>query len=238
MFNKIGGILASNNKDIASTQTHLEIAQIREGVLVLKDGTLKMIMSADSVNFSLKSEEEQNAIVSGYQSFLNSLVFPIQIIMQSRRLDLDKYLTNLEKRLDEEINDLIRIQIVDYVNFIQKLLTVVNIMDKRFYIVVPYSTPAMKKRDLFDKIFHPSVMITPQMSKQEFHAHREELIERCGVISSGLGSLGIKTEILSTQKVIELFYNAYNPEESGKEKLVGSENLEAPIIEKSSQEGV
>ena len=135
-----------------STQEHLDIAEIHDEIVFLKDGSMRMIMMAGSINFALKSEKEQNAIIQRYQGFLNSLTFPIQILMQSRKLDLEKYLTKLEKRLMEETNELIQLQTSDYIAYVRKLITIANIMEKKFFIVIPFTPPKVQARGIFDSL--------------------------------------------------------------------------------------
>lgn len=215
----------------SSTQEHINIAEIRNGVIITLDGSLRMVLLATSINFALKSEQEQNALIGQYQGFLNSLNFPLQIIMQSRKLDLTSYLKSLEDRIKKEENELIKIQISDYVQFVRRLINVANIMDKRFYVVVPLDPPNIKKRGLFDKVLNPTSRLEVKISPSEFKSFSQELTERVGVIVSGLSSLGVRVAPLNTQQVIELFYSVYNPEESTKERLIMAQDLESPLIE-------
>lgn len=218
------------------TQQYLDIGEIRESIIILKEGELRLLLLANSINFALKSEQEQQALIGQYQSFLNSLDFPIQIVMQSRKLDLTNYLKKLEERSEKEKNELIKIQTIDYVAFIKRLINIANIMDKKFYIVVPLNPVNVEKRGLFDKLFHPTSRLTVKISDTEFKSYREELLQRANVIISGLGSLGVKIAPLNTQQIIELFYGIYNPEEASKERLIEEENLEAPLIEAETEE--
>lgn len=219
----------------ASTQEHINVSEIRDGIIITKDGGMHMILLASSVNFSLKSEDEQNAIISRYQGFLNSLVFPVQILVQSRRLDLEQYLQKLEIRLKEETNELIQLQINDYVAYVRKLLTIANIMEKKFFIVIPYNPPRVQSRSFFDKLFHSTANIAPKMSGEEFNKYKEEMKERADTISAELGALGIKTAILSTQQIIELLYSSYNLEEASKERLVEYKNLSEAVVTKGKK---
>lgn len=214
------------------TQKYLEIAEIKDGVIILNDGRMRMILLAASVNFALKSEQEQNALVGQYQNFINSLNFPIQIVMQSRKLDLTNYLKRLGDRSEVEKNELIRIQTVDYIEFIKRLISIANIMDKKFYIVVPFDPPNLQKRGLFDKIFHPGSNMSVKISAEEFHSYREELIERVNVVMNGIASMEVRSALLNTQQIIELYYSAYNPEEASKERLIEEEKLESPVVGK------
>lgn len=215
-----------------TTQDYIDIAEIREGIVITKEGGLRMILMASAINFSLKSEEEQNALIGQYQNFLNSLNHTIQILMQSRRLDLTGYLEKLRQKSITEKNALIKIQIDDYIVFIKRLLTIANIMEKRFYIVIPLNPPNIQQRGVFDKLLNPINRLNVKISPQEFFHFKQELEERASTIISGLGGLGIRVIPLTTQQIIELFYSSYNLEEASKEKLIQAEDLEAPLIEK------
>ena len=220
----------SKKKKKLSTQDYIDIGEIREGIVINRDGGLRLILMASAINFDLKSEQEQNALIGQYQNFLNSLTFPIQILMHSRKLDLTGYLEKLRQKSLIEKNQLIKIQIDDYVVFVKRLLTIANIMDKKFYIIIPMNPPSVQSRNFFDKILNPINRLDVKISPQEFKRFKNELSERANTIISGLGSLGIRTIPLNTQQVIELFYSSYNLEEAIKEKLTPSEELESPII--------
>jgi hypothetical protein len=213
-----------------STQEYVDVAGIKEGVVILKSGGLRMILMSSSINFALKSEEEQNAIIANYQGFLNSLVFPVQIVMQSRRLDLDSYVAKLDEAYEQESNELIQIQIQDYTSFIKRLVSVANIMDKKFFIIIPYSPVNIQKRGLFDKIFNPAKIAKVNISDNEFKRFKEELSQRASVIINGLSAIGVKAAALNTQQVADLLYSTYNPEEGNKEKLTEIQELEKPIV--------
>ena len=218
-----------------STQEYLDIGEVREGVVIMRDGSFRMVLLVSAVNFSLKSEQEQNAIIYQYQNFLNSLNFPIEINIQSRMTDLSPYIIRLKDRLNKEANELIRIQISDYIEFINRMISIANIMDKKFFIVVPLFPPNLKKRGLFDKIIHPKIPLLVKISESEFKSFREELLERCNVIMNGLGVIGVRSIPLNTQQLIELYYKNYNPEEATSEKLVEIDKLEAKIVSTKKQ---
>ncbi|MGB2580140.1 MAG: hypothetical protein WBC83_00400, partial [Minisyncoccia bacterium] len=124
-----------------AAQDFVPIKEIRDGVVILKDGTIRMLLMASSVNLALKSADEQQAVLMQFQSFLNSLEFSTQIFIQSRRLDIRPYILLLEERLKEEVNELLKIQIREYMGFIQTIAQSTNIMSKLFIIVVPYAPP-------------------------------------------------------------------------------------------------
>ena len=135
----------------ASTQLYLNIAEIKDDVLVLKNGGLRAILQTSSVNFNLKSEEEQNAIIYSYQSFLNSLDFPIQIVVQSRKLDVDKYIENVRNMAEKHENPLLKQQTLEYAEYVQKLIEYADIMEKNFYVIVPFDPYRAQKLNIFAK---------------------------------------------------------------------------------------
>lgn len=220
---------------IAPTQEHLDIAEVKEGIVILKSGAMRMILMISSINFALKSEQEQNAIIASYQSFINALTFPVQILMQSRRLDLDRYIIKLNQRLSKEVNPLIQIQTQDYIEFINRLISIANIMDKRFYIVIPFSPTNVAQQGAFNKIFGGGKNIKPSFSDAQFKSYKEELTQRANVIISGLSAMGVRAVPLTTQQAVELFYSTYNPEESTKERLDEVENLQSAVVEKEKE---
>ncbi len=223
-------------QQIGSTQDALKFADIRDGVVILKDGNLRKIILCSAVNFDLKSEQEQNAIIAQYQNFLNSLDFPIQILMQSKKLDLSSYLTKLEDKATKQKNELLRMQMTDYIGFIKRLIDVANIMEKRFYVVVPYLVPPKIGPGAgVVKIPGQNPKQAPSlMTPDEFNKYKEELDRRTQIIESGLGSISIRTAPLTTQQTIELLYNVYNPEEANKEKLIDTDELQGEVIQSAA----
>ena len=214
---------------IPSTQEVLRFAEIRDGIIITKNGELRNILMTSSINFSLKSEQEQNAIVFAYQNFLNSLEFPIQILMQSKKLDLTNYLGKLKEAGNVQTNELLRTQTLDYIDFVERLIKIANIMDKKFYVVVPYMPPP--KMQSVPKFGGGAKQQMPLMSMEQFASYKEELTQRVQVVQSGLGSVGLRTAALNTQQVIELMYSIYNPEESTKEKLPPAEQLTTNLVQ-------
>jgi len=214
----------------AATQEHLPIAGIVDGVVLMTDGTLRSVLQIEPINFDLKSETEQNAIIYAYQAFLNSLDFPIQIVIQSKKLDLEQYLIRLEKSQKTITNDLLRIQIEDYVGFVRRLISVANIMSKRFYIVVSYA-PIGKSAGIAQlmNIFHKQPT-TALMDENEFSRFRSEVQNRANIIAGSIGRLGVKPTLLDTQDLIELYYGVYNPDVVSEERLTDIETLNAGVV--------
>lgn len=209
-----------------STRQYLDIAEIKEDTVIMKDGTLRAVLLASSINFALKSEEEQDAIISGYVQFLNGLDFPLQIIIQSRRLNIEKYLNKLKEQEKKQMNELLKMQIADYRQFVGELIELGDIMSKRFYITIPYSPFTNKRKSFFERfkeIF--SAVSAVRLGQKKFLERKRELLMRVENVAAGLQSMGVQTAILDTQGLIELFYTAYNPELAETEKMVPVENL-------------
>lgn len=210
-----------------STQKYLDITEIRDGVIIMRDGSLRAVILVSSVNFALKSEEEQNATIQSYISFLNYLEHPIQILTQSRKLNIDKYLNNIAEMEKKQTNELLRMQTAEYMQFVKELVDLGEIMSKKFYIVIPYIPGADKKKGLMDRItsiFSPLTNI--RLREKRFQELKKDLDTRVGTINSGLNGIGLNIAQLDTQALIELFYNTYNPQVSGQEKLVDINQLQ------------
>ncbi|MDD3102373.1 MAG: TraC family protein [Patescibacteria group bacterium] len=209
-----------------STQKYLNISEIRNDCVILQDGTLRAVLLVSSINFSLKSEEEQNAVIQAYVQFLNSLDFPIQIVIQSRPFNINPYLTQLEELKRTQTNDLLKAQMADYIDFTRELIQMGEIMSKRFYIVVPYNPLGDKKRSfasiMTDVLSAASVV---KLKREKFEKYREILFRRMDNVLSNLSSMGIKAISLDTQSLIELFYNTYNPSSAQNQKLVEIKDL-------------
>ncbi len=202
----------AGKKPQVSTQRFLDIAEIRDDLVVLNDGTVRGVLLVSSINFDLKSEDEQTAIIGGYVSFLNTLDYPLQVLIQSRPLNIDDYLNRLKKVEKEQTNELLRIQTADYRQFVQELLTMEKIMSKRFYVVIPYNPISDKGRKFavrVSAVFSSAKVV--RLSRKRFDEFNAQLTKRCNFIQSGLGSLGLRSQRLNTQELIEVYYNSYNP---------------------------
>lgn len=224
------GFFSNNKKPVLATQDFLQFAEIHDGIVITKQGELRSILLVSSINFALKSEQEQNAIIFAFQSFLNSLNFPIQITMQSRKLDLSKYLAKLNETANLQSNELLRAQTMDYMDFVVRLINIANIMDKKFYVVIPYMPPATSQPLVSNNKNKQSFQMTPK----QFEDYRQELEQRIKVVQSGLGSVGLRSAELNTQQIIEVFYEIYNPEEAAKEKLIDFNQLSGGIVESAA----
>lgn len=194
-------------------QRYLDIAEIKDDVIVMKDGTIRSVLLVSSINFALKSVDEQNAIVQAYMQFLNSLDFPIQVVIQSRRMNIDEYLRKLGESERTQTNELLKRQISDYRDYIKQLVELAEIMQKKFFVVVPLDPTTDKQKGFFSRlseILTPSVAI--HLSDEKFRKNKESLMLRVNTVTSGLQSMSLNAAMLDTQSLIELFYTVYNPE--------------------------
>jgi hypothetical protein len=201
-----------------AAQEFVPIKEVRNGVIILKDGGLRAVLIASSINLSLKSSEEQVAIINQFQSFLNGLDFSTQIVMQSRRLDIRPYLLMLEEREKQQQEKLLKIQTREYIEFIRSFTNEVNIMTKTFFVVVPYTSTAIKSSaGMLDSLLGGSGSKKQVADTQKaidmasFEEKRSQLDQRVGVVMSGLSGLGIRSSQLKTEEVVELFYKTFNP---------------------------
>jgi hypothetical protein len=209
----------------ANTEKRLFIANIRDDILVSKNQGLRAVLMVSVVNFALKGEDEQQSIILAYISMINSLDFPIQICMQSRQLNIDNYVQRLDDRAKEIDNELLKIQLEGYRKYIVELLTIGEIMSKKFYVVVPYEQGSKRHRvsqkktflNRFGEVFTPSNVIS--MSKKNFNEYKGELERRVAVVEASLNGMGLGVLRLDTQSLIELYYNSYNPITSEFERM-------------------
>ncbi|MDD5606038.1 MAG: hypothetical protein PHR51_01790 [Patescibacteria group bacterium] len=215
-------------KKPTSTQKFLPVEEIRDGVIVLKDGSMRTVLMVNAINFNLKSRDEQDALLANYQNFINSLSFPVQIVVQSRTLDLDKYLSDLNTKVASQSNALLRNQTQDYIEFVRELIGVANIMSKTFYVVIPYSLTPIAK-GFWSSLFGGSQGNIPTGKK--FEDAKTKIIEQTQLTSSGLTSLGLSNIQLNTQEVIELLYSSYNIDTSRRQKLFSVSNVDIAAIE-------
>lgn len=201
------------------TQEFVPIKEIRDGVVILKDGSLRTIILASSLNFSLKSDDERQAILFQFQNFLNSLDFSVQIVAQSRRLDIKPYLALLQSRLAEQTSDLLRIQIQEYMEFIRKFTDDTSIMTKSFFIVIPYSPALLQGTENVKSnlgFFKKKSENKKADDNLVFEENRSQLEQRVAVVEQGLVRCGVRIGRLGTEEVTELFYRIFNPGDTGK----------------------
>lgn len=201
-----------------ATQEFVPIKEVRDGIIVLKDGTLRAVVISSSLNFSLKSNDEREAILAGFQDFLNSLDFSVQVFIQSRRLDIRPYLALLEQQRKKQVNDLMKIQVEEYIGFIKNFTESTNIMTKHFFIVIPYSPALLQSKSGsklpdFGKVFSKKDADTAAADERMFEEYRTQLEQRISVVEQGLVRCGVRVIELGTEEVIELLYKIFNPGE-------------------------
>jgi hypothetical protein len=224
-----------------STQNTLQIAEVRDGIVILNDGSFRSVMMVKSINFDLMSGQEQEAVEYAYQGFLNSLYFPIQIFMRSTKVDLRPYIARLDKIKTEHDNMLLAMLMEDYINYVDSLSSQTNIMDKRFYVVVPFfpiidetnTTIAQSRNFVFGlgnlfKSKDQKIVI----NETDLENAKTELRNRVQAVLSGLLQCGIKGIPLDTQELIELYYDTYNPDTATKQQLKQFPELTSDVITK------
>ena len=208
--------MATSIKSSKATQDFVPIKEVRDGIVILKDGSMRAILMASSLNFALKSTDEQIAILAQFQNFLNSLEFSIQIFIQSRNLDIRPYLGLLEDRYKEQSSELMRIQTREYIEFIKSFTEGANIMTKHFFIVIPYATSVIaRKKGLLSGLSGRGKQTTEEKSAT-FEESRSQIEQRISVVEQGLSRTGVRIANLGTEEIIELFYRQFNPGEMSK----------------------
>jgi type IV secretory pathway VirB4 component len=196
-------------------QQFVPVQEVRDGIVVLKDGSLCTIVLVSSINLSLKSYDEQRATLSQFQNFLNTIDFPIQIVIQSRRYDVRPYILTLENRLREQTEQLLQVQTREYIQFIQTFTDQVNVMRKSFFVVIPYVPAVLAQKGGIGKLLSflkKNPVGTNVIS--DFEEERTQLEERVSVVEQGLTGIGLRLAQLGTQEVIEVLYKTFNPGET------------------------
>lgn len=196
----------------ASTQSYVDVEVIRDGVIVLKNGGLRSVILVSSLNFDLKSSQEQDAIISQYQSFLNSLDFPVQIVVSSKRFNITPYLEGIKSQMSVEQSELLRLQSTEYQDFIKNLSEVSNIMSKTFYVVVPFSPSEDESSGMLGSVKglfkrRGSAVLEDSL----FQTYRSQLLQRVEHVMASINATGVHSAPLNTEELIELVYNSYNP---------------------------
>jgi len=213
---------------LSSTQRFLAIAEIHHDTVVLKNGGLRAVLQVEALNFNLKSETEQQGIIAGYQSFVNSVTFPLQIVVRSSKMNIDPYLERLRAQARVQKNDLLQKQTLSYADFVEKLVDIADIMQKKFFVVVPVDTN-IRKKTMIEQFF--SWMSPDDTTAHIAQRHREfgpahtMLKDRVNLIQTGLQNIGLQSRRHSTRELIELFYEIYNPKTSQEQKLPGEGQL-------------
>ncbi len=232
--------IAKNKSNPNSTQNNLMIAEIRDGIVIMNDGSFRSVIMAKSINFDLMSMQEQEAVEAGYQGFLNSLYFPIQIFMRSQKIDLEPYIAKLDKIRGEHDNMLLSVLMEDYINFMDGLSVQTNIMDKKFYLIIPYFPVLdVQKAITGSKNFFSglSALFSNKeqhvtINEQDLEKAKSELRNRVQAVLGGLLQCGVQGLPLDTQELIELYYDTYNPDTATRQQLKNFNDLTVPVVTK------
>ena len=206
-------LLGSKTKNSSASQKFVEIQDIKGDVVVLKNSGLRAVCIASSINFELKGSDEQEALIGRYQAFLNSLDFPLQILISSRKLEIEPYLNNLDDLAKTQTNELLHSQTIEYMDFIKKFVGIADVMNKFFYVIIPYNPLGGEKEKFLDKIKY---IIKPKeaaqkMTDEQFKEYRDQLMQRVNHVIGGLRAFEIKATLLNTKQLQKLFYKFYNP---------------------------
>ena len=191
------------------TQKFIPIRHIEDGVVILKNGQMNVVLLASSINFALKSADEQRGILQQFQSFLNTIDFSIQIYVQSRRLDIKPYLGLLAERESAQDNDLMRIQLREYMQFVKTFTDEVDVMSKNFFVVVPYTPVDINIKSNIGSLLGGKKDLI--LNENDLAEHRTQLEQRVTVVEQGLNRIGVKTVALNKDELVELYYHIFNP---------------------------
>lgn len=198
-----------------STENLVPVSDIRESVVILKSGSLRMVLEVSAINFELRSSNEQIAILQGFQNFLNSVDFPLQIVVSSRELNIEGYLKTVDQIIESTENELIKIQALEYSRFVKDLSDLSNIMSKKFYVVLPfyiYEKPeAGGIVQSLRGLFQPK-QVLKELTDEQFGTYKNQLLQRAELAYGGLVGLGLKIRALEDEELKQLYYNLYNPE--------------------------
>ena len=228
-----------NRNKYVSTQRYLQLTSVHDDTLILKDGGIRAILEISALNFDLKSEDEQNALIISYQHFLNALDFPVQIIVRSRKIDIDQYIALLSGKLKDQRNDLMKAQLQDHISYIKRLVEYTDIMEKRFFLIVPFTPEAAIPTTTlsnFLKYITPDDTVLKIISrKKQFRELKKKLDMRVNVVTTGIENCGMHVRQLKTEEVIGLMYQSYNPDICRSQKL---ENLGEIMVDGSPEDNL
>lgn len=231
---------SSKPRNPNSTQNTLLIAELREGMAIMNDGSFRAVVSCQSINFDLMSAREREGVEYSYQAFLNSLYFPVQIFIRSQKVDIGPYLDRLAKLRRNQDNMLLGVLMDDYMNFIDVLSQETNIMDKDFYVVVPYYSTgdvasfAQNSKSIFSAFLKPEQQKIVTIDQNTYTKAKEEVSNRVNAVMSGLFQMGVKSTQLNTKQLGELYYNMYNPDTAVRQPLGDFDTLTTTYIQKGS----
>lgn len=227
-------------KNPNSTQNSLQLSEIRDNMVIMIDGSFRAVISCKSINFDLMSEREKEAVEFSYQNFLNSLNFPVQILIRSQRVDIGPYLDKLLGIRQTQDNMLLGVLMDDYIGFIDSLAQEANIMEKSFYIVVPYfplgdaANLVEQGKGFFGKLFaRPKNTIT-KIDTPSYQKAKDEIKNRVDTVIAGMFQIGVQAVQLETKALGELYYNFYNPDSAVRQPLGNFENVTGTFVKKGA----
>jgi len=222
-------MVQKKQKEFLSSQSLVPIDQVREGIAVLKNGALLSVLNVSGINFELKSESEQNDIINTWNNFLNNLGFSLQVLVQSRKINISNYINGLREKTQKETNELLKIQIEDYLEFIQNFVDLYSVIRKNFYVIVSYEPIVTERTSFVKKIgesfksmlnfTRPAFTISMPLTEEDFNKYQKQLLIRQNNVINGLARIGLASAPLTTDELIKLFYNLYNPETFEKQKV-------------------
>lgn len=203
------------SKKASEVQKFIEIREIKNGMAIMKDNSLRAVCACSSINFDLLSSTEQEALIARFQEFLNSLDFPLQIIVASRHFQIENYLDQIRELEKKQTNELLRIQTSEYISFVESFVEFENIMNKSFYAIVPFSIVEAKDESFFNRI--KNIISTQKPNKEHFeieklNQYKSQLDQRVNMVIQGLQALGIKTIPLNDEQLTQLYFEFYNVE--------------------------
>ncbi|MFZ2975169.1 MAG: hypothetical protein WA055_00885 [Candidatus Moraniibacteriota bacterium] len=217
----------STEPSSSPTQKYLDVAEVKDDVVILKSGAMRSVLAVSAINFDLKSTQEQEAIINQYQNFLNSVDFPVQILVSSRKLDMRNYFDYVTSKEKTQPSELLRLQLSEYRSFIEQLVSGSNIMEKNFYIIIPFSPIENTGKGFFSNI---GSLMNPQKNiiekNENFETYKNQLFQRVDHIIAALSGIGLRIAPLKTEELIELLFNSYNPEIFNASELKDVEKLE------------
>lgn len=222
-----------------STQATLLFSELRDGLIIMKDGSFRAVVACQSINFDLMSATEREGVEYSYQNFLNSLTFTIQILVRSQRVDIGPYIERLTQLRRNNDNMLLGVLMDDYINFIDLLSQEANIMDKSFFIVIPYYSSidaermVQQTKNLFRTFGKDRIPEVTRINRDVYDKAVDELNKRVESVISGLFQIGIQSVRLNTKELSELFYNFNNPDTAVREPLVDFTKVATTYVRKA-----
>lgn len=228
-------------KNPNSTQSMLQFSELRDNMIIMSDGSFRAVITCKSINFDLMSGAEREGVEMSYQNFLNSLNFPVQIVIRSQRVDIGPYIDKLLDIRNNQDNMLVGVLMDDYINFIDQLSQEANIMAKSFFVTVPFfpegdgSTLVEKSKGFFGQLFAAPKKTVTKIDRATYEKARQEIANRTEAVMSGLFQIGVQAVQLNTKELGELYYNFYNPDTAMRQPLGNYENVTATYVRKATE---